>query len=345
MDSKNTINSLGKNQSPARMVASLTTVPERIQYLPEILKSLLAQTMPFARIYLHIPYQSLKKKLYIVPGHLEKFAKSNGIVINRTNEDWGPITKLIPILRLEKDPETIIVTFDDDTLAHPLVSSILSRKCQEYPNACLSFSGWCIGKFPYLYQLVMGNKRDVACDWLQGVHSIAYRRKFLDEREILDFPHKFPERERSLLKMNDDHWISAYLETKKIPKLAIGYPAREFFRTLTLPDSDKSISSQGGFWTGVNDLSQHFREKNIYKREFDSQSSVVYLGGVVIGSVIIAFLVISRLFHTPAKFGLGVGFLILLIVFMRREMTSRLGMSLRNVRLGEPVVWNDIGRN
>lgn len=328
---------------PIRIVASLTTVPERIKYVDEILKTLLSQTLPFSRIYLHIPYQSLKRKNYMVPNSLEKFARENGIIINRINKDLGPITKLIPILNLEKDPETIIVTFDDDTLVHPRVNSILFQKCQEYPNACLSFSGWCIGKFPYMYQLVIKNDRDVSCDWLQGVHSIAYRRKFLDEREILDFPNNIPDPQKSLLKMNDDHWVSAYLEMKKIPKLSIGYPAREFFQTLVVPDNDKSISSQGGFWTGVNDLSQYFKKKNIYKREFDSQSSVVYLAGIMILTVIVGFLIISRLFHSPTSFGLGVGFLILLIVLVGRLFISGSGFSLRKVRIGEPIVWSGIG--
>jgi hypothetical protein len=330
---------LKKNYSKSpRIVASLTTVPERIQYLPEILKSLVDQKMPFSRIYLHIPYQSLKKKHYMIPNHLGKFVGDNGIIINRIKEDLGPITKLIPVLKLEKDPETIIVTFDDDVLVHPDVSSILFRKCQEYPNACLSFSGWCVGKFPYPYQLVIRNDRDVACDWLQGVHSIAYRRGFLDEEVIMKFPSRFPERIRSLLRMNDDHWISAYLEGKRVPKISIGYPAREFFQSLVLPDSDKSISSQGGFWTGVHDLSQYFRRKNIYRREFDSQSSVIYLAGMLIMSIIIGLLVISRLFHTTAGFGLCVGFLILFMLFLK-FFIFRLGFALRRVRLGEPIIW------
>ena len=331
--------------SPVRMVASLTTVPERIQYVHEVLKTLLNQKMPFSRIYLHIPYQNLKGRHYMVPNHLTDFAKANGIVINRVKEDLGPITKLIPVLRLESDPETIIVTFDDDTLVHPLVSYILFRKCQEYPRACLSFSGWCVGKFPYLYQLAIKNDRDIACDWLQGVHSIAYRRKFLNEEEILRFPHNLPAKEKSLLKMNDDHWISAYLETKKIPKLAINYPAKEFFQTLVLPDADKSISSQGGFWSGVNNLSQYFRRQNIYRREFDSQSSVVYLFGMMILAAIIGFLIISRLFHSPANFGLSVGLLILALLLMGKYFILYSGFALRRVRFGDPVQWSNFIRN
>lgn len=337
-------NNLTNSETSVRMVASLTTVPERIQYLHEILKTLLLQKIPFSRIYLHIPYQSLKRKYYMIPNYLTNFAKDNGIIINRIKEDLGPISKLIPVLSLENDPETIIVTFDDDTLVHPLVSSILLQKSQEYPQACLSFSGWCIGKFPYFYQLAIKNSRDVACDWLQGVHSIAYRRKFLNEQEMIQFPHSLPSREKSLLKMNDDHWIAAYLESKKIPKLAINYPAREFFQTLVLPDSDKSISSQGGFWSGVNSLSQYFKQRNIYRREFDSQSSVVYLSGIAIITFVIGFLIIGRLFHTPTTFSLGVGFMIFFLVLMSKFFIFHSGFSLRRVRLGDPISWKPISQ-
>jgi hypothetical protein len=164
-----------------RVVASLTTLPKRIKYIRPVIRSLVSQSHILDRIYLNIPYITLSGEKYNVP---KDFLSSYSLVhINRCI-DYGPATKLIPTLYLETDPKTIIITFDDDTIVHKDVVRILLSKSRVYPNACLSFSGWCVGSFPFYCQVALDNRTDVYADWIQGVHSIMYKRAFLNPDEI-----------------------------------------------------------------------------------------------------------------------------------------------------------------
>lgn len=56
-----------------------------------------------------------EKKSYIIPDFLDELVNKNkNIKINRFDEDNGPANKLLPILKIEKHPETLIFTADDD---------------------------------------------------------------------------------------------------------------------------------------------------------------------------------------------------------------------------------------
>ena len=85
---------------------------------------------------------------------------------HRCDEDYlKPITKLIPVLKLENDPETIIITFDDDILLDKKVVKILYSKMKQYKNKCVvGFSGVCVGFFPFFFQFVVDNEKDVDVD-------------------------------------------------------------------------------------------------------------------------------------------------------------------------------------
>src|SRR5687768_8477868 len=94
-----------------RTVFSLTTTPDRINRIRPTLESLRDQTRPANAIYLNVPYYSRKTgKPYQLPEWLDDFPE---VTVVRC-EDYGPATKLIPALELEKDPETIIIVVDDD---------------------------------------------------------------------------------------------------------------------------------------------------------------------------------------------------------------------------------------
>ena len=43
---------------------------------------------------------------------------SNIIAVKQISDDWGPATKLLAALQVEKDPKTWLITVDDDTKYH-----------------------------------------------------------------------------------------------------------------------------------------------------------------------------------------------------------------------------------
>jgi len=96
-----------------RTVITLTTIPSRIDKIKPTLISLLDQSMKVDKIYLNIPYFSLKGEEYIIP---EWLTKLHNITINRVEKDYGPATKLLPILNKEKLDNPKIIVVDDDVI-------------------------------------------------------------------------------------------------------------------------------------------------------------------------------------------------------------------------------------
>jgi hypothetical protein len=92
-----------------RVVISLTTTPSRITRLGPTLRSLLTQDYPLTAIYLSVPRRSVREnRAYTVPTRL---ARHPTVTVIDSERDWGPATKLLPMLRVEQErPETITVT-------------------------------------------------------------------------------------------------------------------------------------------------------------------------------------------------------------------------------------------
>ena len=59
------------------------------------------------------------------------------LTVQFIDDDWGPATKLIGALLLEKDPSTVIITLDDDMVYHRDTVKWLSTHMQ--PDIALSF--------------------------------------------------------------------------------------------------------------------------------------------------------------------------------------------------------------
>ena len=106
---------------------SLTSIPPRFSRLGETLESLLHQTVEIKNIWLTIPKSY--KRFPNWNGVLPKVPK--GIKINRINEDLGPASIIIPILKKPTLKTTFyIVTMTGSTslLGQKALSHILEKK-------------------------------------------------------------------------------------------------------------------------------------------------------------------------------------------------------------------------
>lgn len=99
-----------------RVIVSLTTIPARTKLLPAVLASLHNQTYKPDVIYLQIPLMTKKGATYNMNEIQNTISSYPRVVINRPNTDVGPITKFIPILDLESNPNTWIILVDDDMI-------------------------------------------------------------------------------------------------------------------------------------------------------------------------------------------------------------------------------------
>lgn len=277
----------------ARIVGSLTSIPERIFFIEKVINSILNQTRPLDMVYINIPYRSLKGKEYILP----EFLSRKNIKILRCS-DYGPITKLIPVLDAESDPDTYIVTFDDDRIIDKNTVKIIEEKISFYPNAALSFSGWNIGSFPFYFECFYDNSQDIEVDWIQGCHSITYRRNMLNKHMLLTAFLQGP----SFIKKHDDHRISGYLERKHIKKICIGKDAKKYFKpseccNLEAISGGNSILKSSRFYIEVIYIVDYFSDLGLYHRNYETIYKTVTF------KILISLLCIFILIFIVKKFG------------------------------------------
>jgi hypothetical protein len=201
----------------SKVVVSLTTIPSRVSSLDRIIGCLKKQTLIPDRIYLNLPRYSIREKIPYPDYPSDKL-----VYVNRC-DDYGPITKLYPTLLLEKDPETIIITVDDDVDYSEDLIETLVRGAQLHPNSAISGSGFIVGDLWNCFAVIHSPNDWTEVSVIEGYSGCAYRRKFFDA-DLLDYTGA-----PSCAFYHDDIWISRHLAKKKISRLVhpgAGYGAQ-----------------------------------------------------------------------------------------------------------------------
>jgi hypothetical protein len=226
-----------------RVIASFSTLPDRINHLEPMLRSLLEQTRPPDEIVLAIPQFSIRQqKDYAVPDYLEKIPR---LRILRCQTDWGPATKFIPVIQEELAAgrsDTLIMVLDDDRIyPRDAVETYLHYHAR-LPEAALCFRGALIpDNFVWFFpKLFPGNQirepRRVAV--ITGTASYLIQPRFFDSA-LWDYSTAPP----SAFYV-DDIWISGCLDRRGIEKYVVPASAmmrtvREQWGTMTLYDVPK----------------------------------------------------------------------------------------------------------
>lgn len=211
-----------------RVVASLTTIPGRYQKLLRTLQSLRAQDYPLDAIYLGIPRESrrLKQSYPELPSEITDLC-----TVVPCEDDYGPCTKIVGALLRENNPNTVILTFDDDIIYSPNLVSTMLAYHNKYPNMAIGSSGIllkygfpfystisnCAGNWNILtgFQL---NEEGRAVDVLCGFSSVLYVRRFFPrKRQLKDKFLKYPLMDPDVY-FNDDIMISAFLSRRGIER-------------------------------------------------------------------------------------------------------------------------------
>ena len=207
-----------------RVVGSITTIPGRYPKLLRTLRSLHDQTYPLNDIYLGISRVSrrLKEPYPEISDEIKELC-----TIVMCDEDYGPCTKIVGALLADEDPDTVIVTFDDDVVYPPTLISSLVSYHHKYPNSAIGSNGilFKLG-FPFYSTISNCNmisgpalKEEGRCvDALFGFSSILYVRKFFPHKsELYDKFLKYPLMDHDVY-LNDDIMISAFLALQKIER-------------------------------------------------------------------------------------------------------------------------------
>jgi Glycosyl transferase family 2 len=125
-----------------RVIASLSTVPDRINNLGPTIRSLLKQTRPPDEIVLAIPEFSIREdRPYVVPEYVLRFPR---VRILYCGKDRGPATKFIPVVQEElaagRGATLIMVVDDDRVYPRDALETYLHYK-EQLPEAALCFRG------------------------------------------------------------------------------------------------------------------------------------------------------------------------------------------------------------
>lgn len=166
-----------------RFVVSFTTIPSRTRFIPEVLKKIKNQTVQPDVIYINIPYYS-KRKNTSYKLDFDTNVLDENVVISRC-EDYGPATKLLGCISYEKDPNTMIITIDDDQNYSSSTFETLISYAMTEPDKVYAFNT--------LSPQLKGTKCPVGKNvetpdafYAEGFGGVLYRRKFISE-EMLDY--------------------------------------------------------------------------------------------------------------------------------------------------------------
>lgn len=217
---------------PHRVVVSFTTMPHHVDKLGDTIDSLLAQTMLPDAIYLNLPWgrnRRTNQSYEILPYLQERY----GIDGSKTPfkilrcEDVGPLTKLVPTLLEESDPQTMVITVDSDKIYHPSTIATLVWRSFHDPRSAFGTCGWSFYWQPLPMEVVpvyvpwlMRLKQGRAVDVLQACCGNIYRRAHFPDIDLLRNPHK-------KCFTTDDLWIAAYLAMRShVQRVLIDTPGQ-----------------------------------------------------------------------------------------------------------------------
>lgn len=185
-------------------VISMTTLPSRINYLEQCVKSLMAQGPP---VYMWLPryVERIGAGFDEVPGFLQELDVYVEIV-----EDQGPATKLLPAL---KRFDTVLTADDDHVYGKGWADGLLTW-AKKRPDAALGYRGRLFG--PSLCynksRVIKRPKNPMMVDLITGVEGALYRRELFSDsifEEWQECPH------------NDDIVFSSHLWRRDVPMLVI----------------------------------------------------------------------------------------------------------------------------
>lgn len=213
-----------------RVVASYTTLPSRYDLLRRSILSLKDQTHPLDTIYLTIPERAarLNKEYPLIHEDLAALC-----TVIRIDTDYGPLTKIYGALISEKDPNTVIISCDDDVIFSPNHVETMLKHHQSHPKSAICGTGALIGRGLPFISIVSTvkpfhewsgftgfevNKNGRRVDLIFGVAGVLYTRNMFPSNELLyEDLFQYSLRDQAIFH-NDDVLISGYLSKLSIER-------------------------------------------------------------------------------------------------------------------------------
>jgi len=213
-----------------RVVATYTTIPSRYDVLKRSIESMREQTHKLDAIYLTIPKRAarLNKEYPPIPEDLAALC-----TVIQIDTDYGPLTKIYGALISETDPNTVIISCDDDVFFVPNHVEIMLKYHKNYPKSAICGTGALIGRGLLFISIVSTvspfhkwsaftgfnvNKNGRCVDLIFGVAGVLYTRGMFPPNDLLyEEIFQYSLRDDSIFH-NDDVLISGYLSKNGIER-------------------------------------------------------------------------------------------------------------------------------
>ena len=199
---------------------SLTTSPLRLPKVLAVLATI--DSTHIKNINVVLPDKYGKNKETYNQDDIDKIGKFPKVKIIRTQKDYGPITKMLPVIREVKDPKSIIISIDDD-VGYPLgmINEFIYQKVEKYPNAVVQSPDEGqdfrndIGNFKKVFPSKQKPRKPYA-DLIEGWLGVAYTKKLVNDKEM----EIFADLSKECL-LSDDLVISYVLAKHNIPVVKV----------------------------------------------------------------------------------------------------------------------------
>jgi len=222
------LNASRRKHFSSPVIISLTTSPKRISQIKPTLDRIMEQTVLPDAIVLNLPH--VFKRNGETFGELPEFITTNPLIkINRC-EDIGPATKILPTAKLYSDPETKIISIDDDTLYTHIMIETFLKYSSMFPEAVIT------GSYDSHSQ---NSEHPLKCappknikeedlppnthfsEFLEGYCGVLYKKKFLDIISS-DLTDEYMSNLPKYCFQSDDFMLSNKLVKNGIPIFVIG---------------------------------------------------------------------------------------------------------------------------
>lgn len=228
---------------------SLSITPDRIHHVPSILNAL--DTHWVKEIIIALPEKFARTgQRYTIPEALIAIPK---VRIHRTDQDYGPITKVLPTLKIARDRQekAIIVVIDDDYIyPRGLVNEHIYAIASEHGQVAASTIIGELGdkaNMPLSYKIDSGllreNWPDGQPELLHGVGSIGFQSDHLDPEWLQALMSYEQSRGRNACTLSDDMMISYGLRKNGIrfTKLKTDYLSHKLLQPMQMTAEVQAI--------------------------------------------------------------------------------------------------------
>jgi len=214
------------------IIVNFTTTPERVAYIQPMLESLKNQTLSGFKTILWLSNFYKRSGRSMNKKDVPVFIHSYDVEV-RFTEDYGSNTKLLPALKAFKDPNSILLTVDDDTCYPPdwlkgLIKATKTDSSKAYGYRAKVFQRRFL-KFPFIKQrplkplnynysetiILTDPTASISVDILTGVWGICYRRSFFND-DYFNLNSCKPAHH------NDDIWANGHLARNQVERICLG---------------------------------------------------------------------------------------------------------------------------